>query len=739
MYGFRGFKDSMWRALKEQSRGLNKSTKSLLNSFDKSKFKIKKVYPSLSQRYSFRQRELLITTTTMPQKNERNPSAFSSSPNSVNVIKTMKNPRPITSGVKEVRSLIPDSHVGLKGNMGTRKMRIYRRNYGPDGFSNRPLEGAKALLGEPDKSTRVKPDLGGFKPRSSKIQQPVSRRIQRYGYNKTGKIEPGRRHGSMSENEPKLPLKTSQRSESDHRFTSDNYKKNHKIYNFHGFQPVPTRIQNAFNKTTWKSKEQTQNQPISSAFLRSAGPLKTHMKASLLNSSTSSIVRGKRVKGKQANAKKLNESNSVTNDAWKVAILRLPKIPARVKAFSHSDILGSALFSGVKAKSQTPVTPTQKKSIQNITAMIKQEAQAAHWNLNSEGAVFTKNQTISSAFLRSAGPLKTPMKASLLNSSPSSTVGGKLVKGKQANAKMLNESNSVTNDLILRLPKISARVKAYSHSDILGSALFSGVRAKSQTPVTPTQKKSIQNITAMIKQEAQAAHWNLNSEGAVFTKNQTISSAFLRSAGPLKTPMKASLLNSSPSSTVGGKLVKGKQANAKMLNESNSVTNDLILRLPKIPARVKASSHSDILGSALFSGVRAKFQTPVTPTQKKSIQNITAMIKQEAQAAHWNLNSEGAVFTKDNSSRGPEKPAEDELKDFRIVKNNTLDLGDIDLKTSDLIPDKDGSGSGDFDMSNVFSTTSKSLTEDLLELDYLRISAGNVSFKSMNVTNNDKL
>ncbi|XP_044040728.1 uncharacterized protein LOC122870533 [Siniperca chuatsi] len=236
-----------------------------------------------------------------------------------------------------------------------------------------------------------------------------------------------------------------------------------------------------------------------------------------------------------------------------------------------------------------------------------------------------------------------------------------------------------------------------------------------------------------------------------------LSSAYVSSRGDLKVEsspksdtkmannikpvaMKASLFNRATSSTVRGKRVKGKQTNGKKLNESTSLTNAAIVRLSKRPARVKAVTYADILGSASFSGVTAT----VTPADKDYFPNAAATTKHKERVANWTLNSEDAVHSRDNTSRGPEAHAEDDKEDFSSVEENNLGVRseDVysDMKTSDLFLDNDGSGNGGFNIS-VFSadtTKSQGLSEDLLELDYLQISTGNISFKSMKQSNTEK-
>ncbi|KAK1889959.1 Vacuolar protein sorting-associated protein 41 like [Dissostichus eleginoides] len=84
-----------------------------------------------------------------------------------------------------------------------------------------------------------------------------------------------------------------------------------------------------------------------------------------LYSSTSSTVRGTRVKG--------NKPNGFTNEPGKAVIVKPPKTPARVVAVTYADVLGSASFSVVKATTQTPSIPADKEYFPNATATTEQK------------------------------------------------------------------------------------------------------------------------------------------------------------------------------------------------------------------------------------------------------------------------------------------------------------------------------------------------------------------------------
>lgn len=192
-------------------------------------------------------------------------------------------------------------------------------------------------------------------------------------------------------------------------------------------------------------------------------------------------------------------------------------------------------------------------------------------------------------------------------------------------------------------------------------------------------------------------------------------------------PPPAHLPNSPTRSEVRGQRVRGNAA-SKKLNESltSKAGNAAIVRLSSRLARLKAVTYTDILGSASFSGVRGTVQTPVTPADGDYFP--TAMTDQEEVAGNWTFNSEDAVQSRGNVSQSPEAHTDGE------------EAIDGDMTTSDLFLDAEGSGSGGFNTSDVFSShpMSQRLSGDWLELDYLRISAGNISFKSMKPSHAEK-
>lgn len=178
-------------------------------------------------------------------------------------------------------------------------------------------------------------------------------------------------------------------------------------------------------------------------------------------------------------------------------------------------------------------------------------------------------------------------------------------------------------------------------------------------------------------------------------------------------PMRASLFNTPTSTKVRGRRVKAKQGTTKTPSAPTNITGYTIRRLPKLRARVKAFTFADILGSASFSGVRATSQTPIADKE-----NFPATTKQPYHSGnHTSMSSE------------------DETEKFINAEENKFEKG-ADMKASDLFLDNEGSGG--FNMSDVLSSRSQALGEDLLELNYLHTSTGNVSFESVWLSQTEK-
>ncbi|CAB1426258.1 unnamed protein product [Pleuronectes platessa] len=124
-------------------------------------------------------------------------------------------------------------------------------------------------------------------------------------------------------------------------------------------------------------------------------------------------------------------------------------------------------------------------------------------------------------------------------------------------------------------------------------------------------------------------------------------------------------------------------------------------------------------------------KTPMTPADKKdSFPRAPAEARQEEGPNSWT--SDDRVLSGKNTSRG----AKDEEGDFSRIEEKTLGIqsraSEAGMKTVDDSLANEGSGSGAFSGSDVLSADrpqSQSLTEDLLEFDYLRTATGNISFR----------
>ncbi|KAL6118553.1 uncharacterized protein ACO6RY_03339 [Pungitius sinensis] len=209
---------------------------------------------------------------------------------------------------------------------------------------------------------------------------------------------------------------------------------------------------------------------------------------------------------------------------------------------------------------------------------------------------------------------------------------------------------------------------------------------------------------------------------------------------------KASLFSGFTSSTVRGKRVRTK---AEKLNETARIDNarkEAIVQDHRSVA-LSAIAQANILGSAVFGQNKARTRT-LTASPDDNFSNTSAAAKQakaaaaaaaedEEGAGFWALESEDGVNGADNASGGPKEVEESQP----AVRSKGVENG---ARTSAFFQDNEGSGSGGFDESDDGSGESspdnaegRGLDEDLAELEYLRISTGNISFKSMELPHTD--
>ncbi|XP_032440230.1 uncharacterized protein LOC116733486 [Xiphophorus hellerii] len=165
------------------------------------------------------------------------------------------------------------------------------------------------------------------------------------------------------------------------------------------------------------------------------------------------------------------------------------------------------------------------------------------------------------------------------------------------------------------------------------------------------------------------------------------------------------------SRTVRGKRVKLTQTGSRKFLRPiaiNSTGNSVIRRLP----RVKAVTYEDVLGSASFSSVRSPGR------HQDRFPNVTTV-----RGEGWSSKSDDVK----NMSGSPKANVTNEETASVYRKEEA----DNEVETSDLFFESEGSGN--LDLSDVLSTASENgpAGNDLLELDYLRKSTGNVSFKSL--------
>lgn len=288
------------------------------------------------------------------------------------------------------------------------------------------------------------------------------------------------------------------------------------------------------------------------------------------------------------------------------------------------------------------------------------------------------------------------------------------------------------------------------------------------TPEKDKKKRKIytflgfQSVRDRIGKAPKETHWNYTERDPTVASPpaRRASSAQFRSAGGLgvqsssasgprstntskPVEAKASLLGASTSSTVRGRRVKGKHINSRKPDRSTPLSGGAVNAAIVRQARVKAVTYADVLGSASFSSVRAAASTPTTPADEGYFPNTTAVSEQTGGGGHWTSKPDDGGQSRGNTSTSPGAKAEDEVEGFngaegRNRENNTEVKGDFDA-----FLDNEGSGSGAFDPSDVFSNVttvqpSPKVSEDLLELDYLRLSTENISFKSVKLSHAEK-
>ncbi|KAM3590480.1 uncharacterized protein V6R79_010709 [Siganus canaliculatus] len=307
----------------------------------------------LISKYSFGQ-----TATT-----QRTPADFSSPP-------------PVTSDIAQTvtspKSLVPETESSTDHHPDRGRLRIYQKIGTP------PLEGAK-LSGVQH----------GFILRNTQIWQPKSARLHRW-QNQTEQRSSN--VSTMNQNEPNkvqnVHLKSAESVESAARFTRDRYRMNRKIYT----QLVQRKTENAAEKTVRKHQQQSPSTAsaspqippadlnvesgpeVKSESLTSTKPVTARSR--LFSGPTSSSVRGQRVKSIQG--------KTVPQSTRNAAIVRLPRPRAGLKAATHAEILGSALFVGVRATSPEPATPADEDYSPSPAATSEQREVKGQRTLNSE-------------------------------------------------------------------------------------------------------------------------------------------------------------------------------------------------------------------------------------------------------------------------------------------------------------------------------------------------------------------
>ena len=278
---------------------------------------------------------------------------------------TVSPPSPLPSGLKHVQPLLPESNTSPDMNPDPTQVTSKVMS----GFTARPLEGATPPVREPDRpATRWR----GVEIEGSQTWQAKHGRIDTW-MNDTRDLE-------AESNSPSTQRQKEQSSEDvkrkyEHsRFTPDKYKKRHNIYTFMGFPSLRGRVGRAhLNNTTAAPPTSI----VPSSHLRSAAGLhhlesspttepRTHDKTKPVATRAGQFYRipngmgiGKRVQAKPDGSQKLSGSSFPANYTVDVAIVRLPKL--KVTALTFADSRGLLSFGGVRATTQTPMTPADKK------------------------------------------------------------------------------------------------------------------------------------------------------------------------------------------------------------------------------------------------------------------------------------------------------------------------------------------------------------------------------------------
>ncbi|KAF3697906.1 hypothetical protein EXN66_Car013587 [Channa argus] len=401
LYSFRGFKNPPWRAVKEPSHTSFDYRNSQPYNFDKGqdyrgKTHIK--FAFLSPKYKFGLREAFT-----PKRDLTTIDSFSSSPGILHGTQTTTVSAPgSTTSSYEVQSEYYASRDSIRN---LRPLQISKKMYDLKTFSSPPLEGGKDSATLQDKSQTLQQDFEGFELGSSRIWQPKSSGNHRW-YSQTGeKVQ--KNVSTQSLNMPQVSNVGSAESVKTSRFSPDKYKRSKNTYAFVGFQLFPNTTEKA--KIHWKNTKPNPNtEPTTRVFLSSFGPAgglelesspltepttpsknkPDAKKARPLSRITSRTVRGK-------HRKKLHTFTSLHNDTVTVSIVRFPKPLVRVKAVPYTDILGSASFSGIKAKAQAPTTASDKDNFPNTTATA-QHKENPEANVEDFGSVEDEKQRVKS-------------------------------------------------------------------------------------------------------------------------------------------------------------------------------------------------------------------------------------------------------------------------------------------------------------------------------------------------------
>lgn len=293
LYGFTGF---------EHPRRSRPKDNSGQHGFNKGRFKMSNVFPALSAKYSFSQRD--------PERlgGVQREYAWTTA-------------RPFTLGSKETRLQVPEWINGRKPDrrtFNTHGISTLR------GFDASTLGGAKPSIHRSDKPVKVQPGFQGFYFRNSQIWRPERTQMHRW-YNRSGAGGGGiTATGELTGEDLKMDSRTNVSVEAKAGMIPDISRKNRKIFTF---------LRIPLNQTHQDFQEYD------------PATIPVNSRISPANLATTRSQTGSGPSSKSHRSKLRDATNAIDS--------RPPKQPARLESFTYTDVLGNASFSSVGASVQS--------------------------------------------------------------------------------------------------------------------------------------------------------------------------------------------------------------------------------------------------------------------------------------------------------------------------------------------------------------------------------------------------